>query len=114
MWRSSTFRWNGGSGSSWKDIACIYCGSTYEVKSKASTKKVEDAFHYNKVPGGSFFRFHEMRRLDRGASDQQKHYIVLVSRGSTATKTQGEVWPVHIAEIDTVIPRLTYRSFLPG
>mmetsp|Transcript_16369 Transcript_16369/g.23299 ORF Transcript_16369/g.23299 Transcript_16369/m.23299 type:complete len:157 (+) Transcript_16369:449-919(+) len=55
-----------------------------------------------------------MRRLDRGASDQQKHYIVLVSRGSTATKTQGEVWPVHIAEIDTVIPRLTYRSFLPG
>eukprot|EP00979_Chaetoceros_neogracilis_P015351 scaffold5740_cov165-Chaetoceros_neogracile.AAC.1 len=105
----------GGYATSWKDIVCIKCDSSYEIKSKASTEKIEKAIKYNNIQGGSFKRFHRLRREKEGNKDA-KHYLVLVSRAPTeiicASATYPRTaWQVDLAEIDTVLPALRDVSF---
>lgn len=40
--------------SSWTDLLCWKCKSTYEIKSKKDAEALEKVFHRNELPGGSF------------------------------------------------------------
>jgi len=109
-------RWNGGRGnqSSWADIVCTFCKSTYEVKSKASSDKIEQLFQYNRTMAGSFRLFHQMPP----ASTKKKRYLVIVNRAKTlprgvvrSTKSS-MMHRVSIAEIQKVLPRLCDLSFV--
>jgi hypothetical protein len=105
----------GGYATSWSDIVCIKCDSSYEIKSKASTEKIEKAIRYNNIQGGSFKRFHRLRREEEGNEDA-KHYLVLVSRAPSeiicaSVACPRTSWQVDLAEIDTVLPALRDASF---
>jgi hypothetical protein len=112
---SESLRWMGGYGTSWKDIVCIKCDSSYEIKSKASNEKIEKVIRYNNIQGGSFKRFHRLRREKEGIEDA-KHYLVLVSRAPSeiicaSVACPRTAWQVDLAEIDTVLPALRDVSF---
>jgi hypothetical protein len=52
----NVLRWNGGidCASSWADLVCIRCHSTFEVKSKGSVDYIEKSVQYNNLSGGRF------------------------------------------------------------
>jgi hypothetical protein len=115
--RRGCLRWNGGSGegSSWRDMVCIECGSCYEIKSKASLDHVVRSLTWGMYTG-SFRSFHLVRKaLEMRRGPQCKHYLVVVSRacsvGTGAKGSDDMSYPVKIAEIDTVVPRLSPKSF---
>jgi len=98
--------WNGDI--AWQDMWCRYCGSSYEIKSKASLEAIEKVFDRNSLNGGSFFMYHQHRHNE--IYSNPKRYVIVVSRSSK--KTFGKVmWPTYIAEIKTVKPRLHDKSF---
>ena len=99
--------WNGGSASCWQDMVCLQCKSTYEIKSKASADKVTEAFVLNNFRGGSYSRFWKIKN---GLQSNQKMYLVTVSR-QPSFDVHGSFHPIHIAEIDRVLPRLDPLSF---
>ena len=105
-----TLRWNGGRDltSSWADMVCLYCKTTYEIKSIASADAVEKRAHFNQWRGGSFRTFYMHPPL-------AKRYLVAIIRQESFHKnTNSMAHQVSIAEIDHVLPRLCYESFLPG
>jgi len=115
----NSFRWNGGYGTSWKDMLCINCGSTYEIKSKQSVQHIGKAIKYNRINGGSFFHFHQLRRelANKMPRFRARQFLVLVSRTVTSPLIKGKVakgWQVDLVEIETVMPRLNERCFIKG
>jgi len=115
-------RWTGGreAESAWRDMECVGCGSTFEIKSKKSRQHIhKDLVVFNNLRGGSFLRFRRLveRRRRReetkngGAATGGKNYLVLVSRTAFPLLCGRPVWPVEIVEIDRVVPRLKDRSF---
>eukprot|EP00581_Thalassiosira_minuscula_P002491 CAMPEP_0183737128 /NCGR_PEP_ID=MMETSP0737-20130205/51098_1 /TAXON_ID=385413 /ORGANISM="Thalassiosira miniscula, Strain CCMP1093" /LENGTH=389 /DNA_ID=CAMNT_0025971333 /DNA_START=90 /DNA_END=1255 /DNA_ORIENTATION=+ len=106
-------RWNGGSSSSWQDIICTNsdCGATYEIKTKANLEKIENALRWNNINGGSFSAWCQLRNSTR---PDQKHYIVVLPRKFTFNRQKEKVFPVTIAEIDKVLPKLRESSFNPN
>lgn len=101
---SKSLRWNAGDDTSWKDMVCISCNSTFEIKSKASMEKVEKAFKYNNIPGGSFQRFWRLKNCPK--KPQQKMFLVVVSRDFTMLRSGAKGHPVYCAEIDTALPKI--------
>ncbi|KAL7524794.1 hypothetical protein ACHAWF_001090 [Thalassiosira exigua] len=76
----NALRWNGGGAASWQDIVCIKCKATYEIKTKADQEKVEKAFKYNNINGGSFSAWCELRNSKQTT---QKTYLVVLPRKFT-------------------------------
>ncbi|KAL7538859.1 hypothetical protein ACHAXR_011420 [Thalassiosira sp. AJA248-18] len=86
----NALRWNGGGSASWQDMICIKCGATYEIKTKASMEKVENALHWNNLNGGSFSSW---CRLRNSKQPNQKMYLVLLPRKSTFNRHHEKVLP---------------------
>ena len=105
----NTLRWNGGVGASWQDLVCIQCESMYEVKTKATMEKIEREFKYNSIRAGSFSRYCSLRNsLKQG----QKMFLVVLPRLPTFDRSgKKECFPVYIAEIDRVLPRVGRMTF---
>jgi hypothetical protein len=105
----NSLRWNGGyaSASSWADVVCIVCKSTYEIKSKTSKQVIENGLKFNNFPGGSFRTFCMYPALN-------KRFLVMVSREASCDdkKNTDMTHRVSIAEIDHVLPRLCDKSFV--
>ena len=102
-------RWNGGPSSAWKDLMCIECDSIYEIKSKESPEAIEKCFTHNSFNGGSFEWYPRSMNANQKCNKDRKKYLVIVSRSPIFLSTN--VWPVHIVEIDTVLPRLGPMTF---
>lgn len=119
--RRDTIRWTGGRGSasSWMDMSCSACQSTYEIKSKKTPEHINRDFQFNGIRGGSFYLYHSSNRsiCIRGKSElnaketKPKRFLVLVSRTALWRPTGEAVWPVEVAEIDYIVPRLKDKSF---
>ena len=107
--KRGTIQWFGGSSedSSWRDMVCTSCQSTYEIKSKATPGHIQKCFKYNSIPGGSYRLFHKMR-----SQSNSKHYIVLISRQYEWPKVGPAFYQTEIAEIHEVLPTLADRSFV--
>ena len=101
---SGGLRWNGGrdTDSSWTDLVCLNCKSTYEIKSKKDAAVLEKVFQYSKLHGGSFRLFHANRLPNHG-----KRFVVLVAR----QPNDRHEFPVSIRGIDSVEPSLKGASF---
>jgi len=104
-----TLCWAGGYLASWRDLTCRLCRSTYEIKSKKDVAAIDKIFHYKRVDGGSFRGWCIEQK--KCANIDAKHFLVLVSRAATYVRSGELMWPVEIAEIDRVLPRLSFRSF---
>ena len=101
--------WNGQE--AWKDIECLSCGSAFEVKTKESLEKVNDAFKKKHLNGGSYHLYHRHRR---GPSNKyRKQFVVVVSRQWSMLRNGRNAWLAYIAEIQNVIPLLCHQSFDP-
>mmetsp|Transcript_14694 Transcript_14694/g.18655 ORF Transcript_14694/g.18655 Transcript_14694/m.18655 type:complete len:517 (-) Transcript_14694:255-1805(-) len=109
-----SLKWMGGFDASWQDLVCVNCKSTYEIKSKASAEKIDKALKYNSINGGSFARFHQVRRSrPKKKFPLAKQYLVLVGREPTSTSsmTSDKWWEFFLLEIENVLPRLDNKSF---
>jgi len=133
-------RWNGGGSTSWQDMVCTNCGAMYEVKTKANVEKIEKALHFNNIQGGSFSTWCQLMNTKQ---PNQKMYLVLLPRRPTFNrkKEKGKlfleinyyrekvapsctsqaqlsflspVFPVTIAEINSVLPKLYPGTFNPN
>ncbi len=104
----NTLRWNGGSKSSWQDLICTACECTYEIKTKTNMEQVGKALQYNTIPGGSFPRWCELKNSRR---TDQKAFLVLLPRQFTVNRKHQEVYPVQVAEIATVLPKVHEGTF---
>ena len=102
-------RWNGGGTSSWQDLFCVVCKSTYEVKTKATTERVENAFKHNNIQGGSYYHWHQLSNEE--LQPEQKRFLVVLPRLATFNRKMLKVYPVYIAEFATVLPKLYPGSF---
>lgn len=106
-----TLRWNGGSShntSSYADLVCLDCRSTYEIKSKKSKAAIKLILRHQGVQGGSWNGLFENPLLFCGG----KRYLIVVSRKLTR-KTDGLLsYSAAIAEIRQVCPRLSPSSFV--
>ena len=100
----NSLRWYGGSKSSWQDLICTACHSTYEVQSKATMEKVESTFNYNNISAGSFERF-----CSRPKKPNQKIFLVVLSRSNTLNRTREVIHPVYVAEIDVRVHSTTIK-----
>ena len=100
---ADAIRWNGGFGqsSSWADLVCLRCYSTYEIKSKRNMDKIEKGFRYG-FQGSSYRTFHKYPPVSNAS-----RYLVVVSRTPSATGHK-----VVIAKIEEVTPRLSSLSFI--
>lgn len=114
-----TLVWCGGSDSSWRDLFCQSCQSCFEIKSKNDGKTIDKIFQvFNNLFGGSYRRWCEERFCKRRGKGRD--YVVLVSREeSSCLVDSGVAWAplkyaskVEIAEIESVLPRLTAMSFV--
>jgi len=104
-------RWNGGSSSSFADMTCINCGSDYEIKSKHNVEKINLGFKSNSFRGGSYPYYYKNRREKiLGGFTSSKQFLVVVSRTALQTK-RSRSYPVYIAEIHSVLPRLKESNF---
>ena len=104
---ADAIRWNGGFGqsSSWAGLVCLYCYSTYEIKSKRNMDKIEKGFRYG-FQGSSYRTFHKYPPISNAS-----RYLVVVSR--TPSSTLGSYGhQVVIAKIEEVTPRLSSLSFI--
>jgi hypothetical protein len=68
-------------------------------------ERVENAFKWNNISGGSFSGWCEID--NEVLQDEQKRYLVLLPRSATFNRKMEEVYPVYIAEISTVMPKLS-------
>lgn len=104
----NSLRWNGGSESSWQDLKCAVCTSTYEIKTKRTNEKIEKCFNRNEIPGGSFAALCQQKnKLQPG----QKMFIVLLPR-LPQRRLNGEGYhPVYIAEIEHALPQIVPFTF---
>jgi hypothetical protein len=103
----NVLRWNGGrdSVSSWVDLVCIECQSTFEVKSQGSADTIERRLRYHDLRGGSFATFYRYAPLG-------KRFVVVVNRQESYNKdTKSMTHRVSVAEIKTILPRLCDYSF---
>lgn len=103
-----TLRWNGGFGTSFMDIVCTFCNSTYEVKTKADMEKCESQFERNYSIGGSYRGYWGHRNA---MTKDQKMYLVVLPRDWTMGRNGKQYRPVFCMEIDDVLPRLSSASF---
>jgi len=104
-------RWNGGSASSWTDMSCVNCGSDYEIKSKNNAEKINLGFKRNSFRGGSYpYYYRNRRERVKSGFSSSKHFLVAVSRTALQTR-QSRSYPVYIAEIHNVLPRLKESNF---
>lgn len=104
-------RWNGGGRAAWQDMVCTNCFATYEIKTKAGAEKVEAAFRFNNIQGGSFSAW---CRLVNSKRPGQKRYLVVLPRTSTFNRKRERIYPVTIAEIEKVLPTIYPGSFDPN
>jgi hypothetical protein len=111
---SKSLRWNGGGTSSWQDLVCITCNSTYEVKTKANMERVEKAFKFNNIPGGSFSNWCLLANSNIRSAPDQKRFLVVLPRAPTFNRQLKKVYPVQIAEISMILPALFPGSFHPN
>lgn len=108
--RLGGLRWHGGrdNDSSWTDLLCCKCNSTYEVKSKKDQATVDKTFRKfsrfgQLLPGGSFRKFH----TNHLGSAHGKRFVLLVSRVPDRDKQ----FKVFVSEIVSVDPSLDGKSF---
>ena len=111
---SSSFRWMGGFLSPWRDLVCTSCQSTYEIKSKQSSSKIEqEVMKQNRINGGSFPHFYDLKRETKDKLEA-KQYLVLVSRDyeeCSHGNALAKYWRVHVAKIHRVLPAIKPKSF---
>ena len=105
-----TIQWIGGGSTYelWGDMICCKCKAMYEIKSKKSLQKIDDCFNKYNVQSGSFRRYYWNHNAHKHL--KVKKFLVIVSRDPTYVG-KGMVWPVEIAEIDCVLPRLKNTAF---
>ena len=106
-----SLRWNGGEDTSWMDLVCISCNSTYEVKTKASMEKCESELERNQIRGGSYANYWKHRNAIR--DENQKMFLVVLPRQWTANRSGKLVRPVSCWEIDHVMPVVNASCFRP-
>lgn len=104
-----TLCWTGGHLSSWRDMTCRLCHSTYEIKAKKDLAAIDKIFRYNTVYGGSFRGWCIEQK--KSENTDAKHFLVLVSRAASYVRSGRRMWVVEITEIDRVLPRLSFKSF---
>ena len=115
--RCGGFSWSGGLGSSWMDMFCKYCKSTYEIKSKTSVSHIDRLFEINDIHGGSFAGFHCLKRKQKEIKEQSlgscipKPFLVLVSREVTWPKKGPGYWEVDVVEIKSILPEVPFEFF---
>ena len=97
----------------------------YEVKTKANVEKIEKALHFNDIQGGSFSTWCQLMNTKQ---PNQKMYLVLLPRRPTFNRKKEKlrlqakpnsrflspVFPVTIAEINSVLPKLYPGTFNPN
>jgi len=121
----NSLRWSGGFGSSWQDLVCVECRCMYELKTKASMEKIESTYYHNNLNSGSFSAYCEIERARRvddpnghrhkvnSGGGRPKMFLVLLPRTFTVNRKRQKIHPVSIAEIDTIIPKLSETNFNP-
>jgi hypothetical protein len=107
----NSLRWNGGADTSWMDLVCVACNSTYEVKTKASMEKCEHEFERNKLRGGSYENYWRHRNAIRDKN--QKMFCVILPRQWTMNRSGKLIRPVSCYEIDYVLPDVRASCFRP-
>jgi len=107
-----SLEWNGGSNitSAWRDLVCTRCNSSYEIKSKATNDHIARAFKFNNTNGGSYDLFQKLK--SRQSASGAKQYFVLVSRECTWSSVGSAYWQVHVAEIQCILPSISYGAFI--
>ena len=118
-----SIRWNGGLETSWMDLVCTQCHSTYEVKRKQSMDVCATQMGRNELAGGSYANYWSHRnamesrrkRLCHGENDVdlQKMFLVIIPREESTNRSGQKIRPVYCVEIDHVLPKLTASSFRP-
>ena len=121
--RRGSIRWNGGFETSWMDLVCTQCHSTYEVKSKQSIDKCASQMERNELSGGSYAKYWSHRNAiesrrkrclgEKNEVDLQKMFLVIIPREESINRSGQKIRPVYCVEIDHVLPRLTSSSFRP-
>ena len=66
----------------------------YEVKTKATTERVENAFKHNNILGGSYYRWFKLN--NEKLQPEQKRFLVVLPRLATFNRRMLKVYPVHI------------------
>lgn len=105
--RRNSLIWCGGSDQSWRDLFCRSCQSCFEIKSKADKAAIDRIMRYDKLQGGSFHRWCSESFKDRVEGSD---FVVFVSRKPSYIKRGEWAWDVDIAEIGSVMPRLSEFS----
>jgi hypothetical protein len=110
----NSLRWNGGGETSWMDLVCVACNSTYEVKTKASMEKCEYEFERNKLKGGSYDNYWRHRNAIHDDNNKnQKMFCVVLPRQWTMNRSGKLIRPVSCYEIDYVLPDVQASCFRP-
>lgn len=108
----NSLRWNGGDNTSWMNLVCISCNSTYEIKTKASMEKCESEYESSWIRGGSYLNYWKHRNAIEGTRTQ-KMFLVILPRQWTVNRSGKFVRPVTCQEIDHVIPLVKPSCFRP-
>lgn len=116
----NVMQWNGAS-SSWGDIICRECNSSYTIESKAYLGKEKQRNMNRKVkcniPSGSFRAFHLHRAYSGKMKKEEpqkilnKNYLIITDCTLTLLSPREQVWVAGITEINRVDPRLCNESF---
>lgn len=110
--RRNSLRWNGGPDTSWMDLVCITCNSTFEVKTKASMERCETELERNLISGGSYYNFWRHRNAIRD-NKNQKMFLVVLPRPWTMNRSGRLVRPVSCFEIEYILPVVRSSCFRP-
>ena len=109
--KKKTLFWNGGSDHPWMDVICTSCNSTYEIKSKKDSETAESLVRQQKMDGGCFPSFFNLKRRFYN-SKNTKQYLIVVGR--KPDNDDGDNESFHkciIAPIKDVRPIVNTKTF---
>jgi len=108
---NKTLLWNGGSDHPWMDVVCTSCNSTYEIKSKKDYETAEKLLRDNKIEGGCFRSFFNLRRKYEN-SQSTNHYLIVVGREAIKDNQNNDSFHYcTISPIHDVRPLVNPKTF---
>jgi len=91
-------------------MVCVVCKSSYEIKSKENVDIVNRSIQ-DGLFAGSYRMFCQHQKARESMPEECKHFLVIVSRSCISKANNVLYHPVKIAEIHSVVPRLSKDSF---
>jgi hypothetical protein len=91
----------------WTMLVCSNCGSAYTIKSVKKKDMISTLEDKGSMSGSSFCQYYAVKdNSPRGASQ----FIAILCLESTKRKGVS-VWPVYVAKVDNILPRIKNESF---